>query len=142
MSVNGKKFDFSKFNHYDTDPEKERNGVPVTVSDSGVVLQVRRAGGRNYGFEKHRNAVVERWQKTHGRGQLSGDDNRAQQRDVMVHCLCGWNEDVVGVPYSEEAAREALEIEAFFQIVMVTAFEWESYRRDKVADAKDAVGNA
>ena len=132
---------FGKFAHLDTDVTLEREGVDAAVGESGIVLKVRRAGGRNYGFEKHRDDVAKRWKKTHGSKPLSGEDLRNFNRDVFAHCIAGWNDDVVGESWSVEAAREMIELEAVYETVVNTAASWDSYRKVAVEDAKAIAGN-
>lgn len=132
----------SRFAHLDTDITLEREGVPVPVGDSGIVLIVRRAGGRNYGFEKHTEKVRKDWKRTHGTKPLVADDLRNFNRDVFAYCIAGWNDDVVGEPYSADAARELIEMEAIYEATLNTASTWESYRKAAVEDAREIAGNA
>jgi hypothetical protein len=132
----------SRFAHLDTDITLERDGVPRPVGDSGIVLILSRAGGRNYGFEKHRDEVAKRWRKTHGTKPLSGEDLRAFNRDVFAFCIRGWNDDVVGTAWSDSAARELIDLEEVYETVLGCSPAWENYRKQVVDDAKDIAGNA
>lgn len=133
---------FGKFAHLDTDMTLEREGVEAPVPYSDIVLTVRRAGGRNYGFERHRDEVAKRWRKTHGSKPLAGEDLRNFNRDVFAYCIAGWNADVVGEPHSAEAARDLIELEAVYETTVTTAAAWDNYRKAALEDAKESAGNA
>lgn len=131
----------SKFAHLDTDSQLECNGVSAPVPGSDIVLLVRRAGGRNYGFEKHREEVSKSWKKTHGTAALGGEDLRRFNRDVFSHCIAGWDESVVGAPWDADAARELIDIESVYQTVVTVSGTMENYLKGRVADAKEKAGN-
>lgn len=132
----------SRFAHLDTDVAKERDGVEAGIEGSDIVVMVRRAGGRNYGFEKHASTVREKWKRTHGTKPLAGEDLRTFNRDVFAHCIAGWNEDAVGMPYSAEAARELIELESVYEKVLEVSSAWQNYRKAALDLSKEIAGNA
>lgn len=132
----------SRFAHLDTDVTKEREGVEAGVDGSDIVLMVRRAGGRNYGFEQHAAKVREKWKRTHGTKPLVGEDLRTFNRDVFVYCIAGWNEDIVGAPYTADLARELIELEAVYEKTLDVASTWQNYRKAALDLSKEIAGNA
>jgi hypothetical protein len=125
---------------YQTDPEKERNGIRVEIEES--VFFVRRMGGNNHAWryalasamDKHRPEIV----NGNGAEVLAVFDatERSLQDAFVATCFIGW-ENVPDAEHPIEFTREAamallLECPDVWLQLRNTAQSIDSFRKEDV----------
>lgn len=124
---------------YKTSDDAEKDGVPIEYGD-GVVLTLRRAGGRN---TKYRDSFDEHTKKNKRRisvGDLPEDEARMLFAKVYADSVVvGWSgvkgADNQALEFNKENVVQVLyDLPEFFALVQQDALSYTHFRNDTLED--------